>query len=344
MRRLRRCVRSLRGLTQKDPFSGMKLRISFAFVLLLLLSKGLEAQQPAKIGDDSLMQARTFLKAGELAKAESNLRSYLTQHSDSAEAHFLLGYALFLEQKPTQSLEQYTAGAHNQRPSPDDLKIVSFDYVLLGDYADADKWLSIVVAETPQDAHAWYLLGRAKYNENHFEQAIDSFTHALSLNPRDVKSENNLGLSYEGLNRFEDAQKAYMLAIQWQQDASAKSAQPYLNLGILLTEHGQPAQGLPYLQQAATLEPLNPKVHEQLGRAYQLLKMLPQAEGELKKAVELAPNVSALHFRLGQIYQHLGRKQEAQEEFAVCAKLNSTHSSADTPNPAFPESVSPQQP
>jgi tetratricopeptide (TPR) repeat protein len=300
------------------------------------------AQQPAKAEDDSLAQARTLLQAGDLVKAESSLRSYLTQHIDSAEAHFLLGYTLFLEQKPAESLEQYTAGARNQRPSPGDLKIVSFDYVLLGDYTDADKWLSIVVAETPEDAHAWYLLGRAKYNENHFAQAIDCFTHALSLNPRDVKSENNLGLSYQGLNRIDDAQKAYLLAIQWQQDAAAKSGQPYLNLGILLTERGQPAQGLPYLQQAAKLEPANPKAHEQLGRAYQILNMLPQAEEELKRAVDLSPNVSALHFRLGQIYQHLGRKQEAEEEFAVCAKLNSTHSSEDTPNPAFPKTASPQ--
>jgi tetratricopeptide (TPR) repeat protein len=338
------CSRPAWFVAEGYIFSGMKLRASFAFVLLLLLSKGLEAQQPAQIGDDPLAQARTFLKARDFAKAESTLRSYLTQHVDSAEAHFLLGYTLFLEQKPRQSLEQYTAGARIQRPSAEDLTVVSFDYVLLGDYTDADKWLSMVVSETPGDAHAWYLLGRTQYNENRFQQAIDSFTHALRLTPRDVKSENNLGLSYAGLNRADEAQKAYRLAIQWQQDAVQKSAQPYLNLGILLTEHGQPEQGLPFLQQAVALEPANPKAHEQLGRAYQALKMLPQAEEELKKAVALAPNVSALHFRLGQIYQHLGQKQQAQEEFAVCAKLNSTHSSTETPNPAFPESASPQLP
>ena len=318
----------------------MKFRLSFAPVVLLLLFKTLSAQQPlAQAADDSLSQARTLLRTGDLAKANATLTSYLAEHVNSAEAHFLLGYTLFLQQKPTESLEQYTAGARNQRPSPDDLKIVSFDYVLLGDYTDADRWLSMVVAETPQDAHAWYLLGRAKYNENHFADAIDCFNHALRLNPRDVKSENNLGLSYEGLNRIEDARKSYMAAVQWQQDATAKSGQPYLNLGILLTEQGHPEQALPYLQQAATLEPANPKAHEQLGRAYQTLKMLPQAEKELKEAIEVAPNVSALHFRLGQIYQHLGLKQEAQNEFGVCSKLNSTHSSIDTPNPAQPDTV-----
>lgn len=321
----------------------MKFRLSVAPVILLLLFKTLSAQQQsAKTADDSLTQARISLQAGDFAHANAVLTSYLAEHINSAEAHFLLGYTLFLQQKPTESLAQYTAGARSQRPSPNDLKIVSFDYVLLDDYTDADKWLSMVVAETPQDAHAWYLLGRAKYNENHFADAIESFTHALHLKPRDVKSQNNLGLSYEGLNRIDDARKAYELAVQWEQDAVVKSGQPYLNLGILLTEQGHPDQALPYLQQAATLEPTNPKAHEQLGRAYQTLQMLPQAEKELKEAVRLAPNVSALHFRLGQIYQHLGLKQEAQNEFAVCAKLNDTHSSIDTPNPAEPDQAPPQ--
>lgn len=318
----------------------MKSRLPFASIVLLLLCKPLRAQLPlANPADNTLTQARTVLQAGDLAKANAILKSYLAEHINSAEAHFLLGYTLFLQQKPKESLEQYTAGARSQRPSPDDFKIVSFDYVLLGDYTDADKWLSVVVAEAPQDAHAWYLLGRAKYNENRFADAIECFTHALRLSPRDAKSENNLGLSYEGLNRIEEARKSYSTAIQWQQDTSKKSGQPYLNLGILLTEQGHSDQALPYLQQAATLEPANPKAHEQLGRAYQTLQMLPQAEKELKQAVGLAPNVSALHFRLGQIYQHLGLKQEAKSEFAVCEKLNSTHSSIDTPNPALPDQM-----
>jgi tetratricopeptide (TPR) repeat protein len=315
----------------------MKLRFYFTLAVLLSLSKAPRAQQSStKAENDPLVEARALLQSGDLAKADSSLRSYLAQHDDSAQAHFLLGYTLFREQKAAQSLEQYTAGARSERPSAADLEVVAFDYVLLDDYADADKWMSMVVEETPQDAHAWYLLGRAKYNENHFTEAIDCFTHALRLNPRDVKSENNLGLSYQGLNHIDDAQRAFTTAIQWQQDATTKSEQPYLNLGILLIEQSQPQQALAYLQQAVILAPANPRAREQLGRAYQALKMLSQAEEELKKAVDLAPNVSALHFRLGQIYQHLGRKQEAQEEFAICTKLDSTHSTSDTPNPVLP--------
>jgi Tfp pilus assembly protein PilF len=67
-------------------------------------------------------------------------------------------------------------------------------------------------------------------------------------------------------------------------------------------------------------------------------KDLPKAQAELERAVSLAPAVSGLHFKLGQIYRHEGLKDKAQQEFDLCEKLNSTHSSSTTPNPPVPQS------
>jgi tetratricopeptide (TPR) repeat protein len=91
---------------------------------------------------------------------------------------------------------------------------------------------------------------------------------------------------------------------------------------------------MPLLTKAATLSPENPKVHEELGQVYESQKDLPKAQAELERAVALAPGTSGLHFKLGQIYRHEGMHDKAQREFDVCEKLNSTHSSANTPNPA----------
>ena len=44
----------------------------------------------------------------------------------------------------------------------------------------------------------------------------------------------------------------------------------------------------------------------------------------------------ALHFKLGQIYRHRGLNERAQQEFAICAKLNGAHSSTEVPNPFSP--------
>lgn len=308
----------------------MRHTISAKYMLAVALLCVLQTM--AQEANSSLAEARSLLNAGKFAQSEAALRKDLLASPASPEAHFLLGYVLFREQKATESLAEYTAGAKFRRPVAGELKVVASDYVLLGDFGDADKWFTEVVAEKPDDADAWYLLGRTKFNENDFQNAKSDFEHALALHPKYVEAENNIGLSWKELNNMEQAQAAFQTAIDWQGDAP-RDEQPFLNLGTLLTGQNEIDKAIPYLMKAVTLAPKNPKVHEELGQAYVTQQNLPKAQDELEKAVALAPDISALHFKLGQIYRKEGLHDRAQQEFDICSKLNSTHSSPATPNP-----------
>ena len=296
------------------------------FLLSLSLSLGLHA------ADDALTQARALASAGKLADSESILREYIHGHPSSADAHFLLGYVLFRRQEAKESLAEFTAGAAIQRPHADELKIVASDYVLLGDYGDADKWFTAVVVEKPDDSDTWYLLGRAKFNESNFAAAVTCFQRALALHPRYVEAQNNLGLAFLQLNENDKAEAAFQIAIDWQGEAP-RDAQPFLNLGSMFADQNKLDQAVTYLTKAAVLAPGNPRVHEELARVYTAQQKLPQAQSELEKAVALAPKISGLHFKLGQLYRKEGLRERAEQEFQICAQLNSTHSSDATPNP-----------
>ncbi|HUN86732.1 MAG TPA: tetratricopeptide repeat protein [Terracidiphilus sp.] len=300
----------------------------WAFAIALFWAVPSLAQQ----SPDSLAEARTLLNDGKLAESEAALRKDLVQSPASPEVHFLLGYVLFREKKAKESLAEFTAGAKYRRPVADELKVVASDYVLLGDFGDADRWFTEVVAEKPDEAEAWYLLGRTKFNENSFEEAKSDFERALTLHPKYVEAENNIGLSWKELNNPAKAQSAFQTAIEWQGDAPADE-QPFLNLGTLLSGEGEIDKAIPYLTKAAMLAPNNPRIHEELGQAYLLQQDLRKAQAELEKAVALAPDISALHFKLGQIYRKEGLHDRAQHEFDICSRLNSTHSSPATPNP-----------
>ena len=285
-------------------------------------------QQPT----DPLAQERALVNAGKVAESESALLQFIKTNPTSADAHFLLGYVLFREHKAKESLAEFTAGAKFRRPRPDELKVVASDYVMLGDFGDADKWYSEVVIESPNDAEANYLLGRTKFNENDFPAAIESFNRALALRPKFVEAENNIGLAWRELNDLAKARAAYQTAIEWQGDAP-HDAQPYLNLGTLLADQNEVEKALPLLAKAAVLSPANPTIHEELSHVYTLQRNLPKAQSELEAAVALAPNISSLHFKLGQIYRQEGMRDLAREQFDICSKLSGAHSSEKTPNP-----------
>ncbi len=286
----------------------------------------------AESRDPALQQAEGLLRSGDSKTAEQMTRQYLRAHPNSADAHFLLGLILFREQRATDSLAEYTTGAKERQPSAYDLKIVALNYGILKDFLDADKWLTKSLDWNPKDSEGWYYLGRIKYNSNRFDEAIAAFQKCLALDPGNVKAEDNLGLSYEGLGNAEAALEAYRKAIEWQAQVAAKNPGPWINAGSLLVEKDRPEEAIPMLRAAIEIAPDEFKAHQQLGKAYERLEQLPQAQQAMERAVALAPDNAPLHFVLGQIYRRQGFTEKANAEFKRCAALNGSHSTKNVPS------------
>ena len=294
-------------------------------------SGGLHRADPDEL---QLQAAASLAQAGDYRRAESSIRKYLGTHADSAEGHYLLGYLLYKQNKPTDSLAEYTRGARFRKPSAADLAAVAMDYLLLQADADADKWLTQATSMEPSNGLYWYYLGRTKYNENRFQESVEAFHKALEFLPRNVRAEYNLGLAYAGKGLDDKAKEAYETAIAWQKGATREDPQPYLDLGMLLANQGHLKEAVPNLQKAVELDAQNPKIHEEMGHVYEQLQEFGKAQSEFESAIALAPKVSSLHFQLGRIYQKEGMTERAKDEFARCALLNGTHStdSLETPN------------
>lgn len=276
--------------------------------------------------DTPLEEARSLLGSGRLEEAEQVTRRYLELHKSSADGHYLLGYILFKRQDPKSSLAEYTTAARYRKPGAADLEAVAGDYVLLKDYPDADKWFTKAVEWNPKDSLGWYYLGRTKYNENRFDEAVTAFEQCLKLDPRNVKAEDNLGLAFEGLNQLDKAITAYRTAIEWQKDAVDKNPGPLLDLGSLLVDDNRPQEGLPYLLDAARISADDYRVHRQLGKAYTHLNQLEKARSELEEAVRLSPQNAPIHFMLAQVYRRQGLMDKAKIEsdrYTALAKATS---------------------
>ena len=275
-----------------------------------------------------MTQVQSLLDAGRFHEAEGALRTYLADNDLSATAHAMLAYTLLRENKPADSLKEYTRAASMEKPSATTLQRVGQDYVLLGDWADADKWTLRAVQMNPSDADGWYSLGRIRYSEQRFSDALSCFQQVLKLSPKNVKAENNLGLAYEAMNQVDAAMGAYRQAIEWQNQGPRDqlSEEPLLNLGVVLLHRNELTEAEGLLTKAAVLAPKDPRIHEQLGHLYMQKADYGPAEHELQQACQLDPKNSSLHFLLGQVYRHLGKLQEAKAEFAASAQLSNASS------------------
>jgi Flp pilus assembly protein TadD len=279
---------------------------------------------PSPVNSPKLLaDARRLIAAGNFKGAESALRAYLLTEPRSGDARYLLAYALLRQNNPEGSLEEYTRAAALQAPTAEQLREVGQDYVLLNDTADADKWILRSVEMNGADPEGWYSLGRLRYTEQRFGDALECFSRAIALAPGSVKVENNLGLAYEGLNRTDDAVMAYRQAIAWQDAGPPEKAseQPLLNLAIVLLHQGKLAEAQLLLLRAVRIAPKDPRILEQLGQLYARQADYAEAAKYLETATRLDPQKSNLHFLLGQAYRHLGRQAEAKREFDAAARL-----------------------
>jgi tetratricopeptide (TPR) repeat protein len=309
----------------------------------------------SKSPDLKLAKAEALMEKGQLNDAEIIVRQDLKIAPDSAAAHFLLGYILYREvqaqakqidpnpnaiyaapqkslielseKNAKESLTEFTAGARYRTPSAFDLKIVAIDYILLGDLMDADKWLTRSLQLNPTDSDGWYQLGRTKYNENRFTEAINAFKKCLAIDATNIKAEENLGLSYAGLGDDLDAAKAYQTAIDWQTTSVTKDAETYLAFGTLLLDENHPKDAIPLLMMATEIAPSVFQGHELLGKAYLQTQELLKAQTELEEAVKLSPGTARLHYILGQVYRKEGLMAKAKAEFDRCAALQGARSS-----------------
>jgi Flp pilus assembly protein TadD len=280
--------------------------------------------KPSGAPQVSLSAVRHDIEENHFAQAEAKARLALQHDANSADARYLLAYALMRQGKATEALPEYTRAAMLRKPNAEELRGVAQSYVLLGDYDDAEKWLKLSIQTNPKDADSWYNFGRLRYTQNRFADAAACFVKVLELAPRSVKAENNLGLAFEGLNKPADAEKAYRQAVAWQ-DAEPKSAaseQPLLNLGIILLHSNDPGQARPLLERAMAIAPKDPRIHEQLGQLDLRESRYVDAQREFKAAVDLDPGRSSLHFLLGQAYRRLGKQADATAEFAESARLS----------------------
>ena len=335
MRRRKRWAHILIGVRNKRKYRGVCLRVAvsaaaIASVALICGAQQIGALTPnASPAASPLASAQQLMHDGKFAQAEAMLRPLIAADPKAPEPRYLLAYSLLREDKPADSLKEYTTAAALHTPTAAELRNVALDYVLLKDLPDADRWMSRSLAMDDNDAETWYTMGRLRYTQGRYGDAVTCFQKTLALHPRSVKGENNLGLAYEGLNRNDDAVRAYRTAIAWQKDDPAPSEQPLLNLAILLQHRNQLQEAQQLLEQAAKIRPMEPRIHENLGQVYLHTGRPADAVKEFATAVELAPGNPRYHYLLGQAYRRNGADAQAKQEFARSAALNGTHSTPD---------------
>jgi tetratricopeptide (TPR) repeat protein len=165
------------------------------------------------------------------------------------------------------------------------------------------------------DADAFYYLGRLEFSVDNSLAALSAFQKSLALDGTSIRTQNQLGQTYEAMGRFEEAEKAYLKAIEMERSQAKKSEWPYFNLGVLYLNSGRAPQAVSYLEDALRRNSSWAQGKVKLGAALDSCGKSQQALVLLQEAVRSEPQNAEAHYRLALLLTRSGNTDEAQKHF-----------------------------
>jgi len=161
-----------------------------------------------------------------------------------------------------------------------------------------------------------------------YGQVISAFESARLMETEfDPGVWNNLGAAYAGAGRFEEAIKAYEMALALDArlpEANNNLANACLSLGLKTGDDALLAKCLEFYKRAIALDPGYPAPYHGLGHAYSEQGNLGGAIACWEQALEADPDFDPALFDLAAAYLDLGEKAKAFERLDGFARRNAS--------------------
>lgn len=287
------------------------MRLHFTSGLLLASALVLQAEEPQAAHFDSL------IKAGDYAKARTELESYVSSHQNSWEAEYQLGYVYFRLQQIQPSVAALCKSLVLHPHFGDSHKILAYDLNILGHQDLALHELELAIKEEPNSAESYYEIGRIYYERGSYVQAVQNLERAKALNSEFVRVYHNLGLAYSAIRENEKAEMNFEEGLRRNAQLPHPSAWPLIDYGTYFNLQGNFRRARELLLRSLELENIWDTAYDELSKAYRGLGMTSEAIEALRHAVALNSGKAEYHYVLARLLTQAHQSEEARTELAL---------------------------
>ena len=134
----------------------------------------------------------------------------------------------------------------------------------LGNFEQAAEQAAILLAEFPDDEHAYHVMGTLLAREGRYEEAIELQRRGVELAPQDVEGRLHLGTTLMAAGRPDEAEEHLRFAVErWDHNIDAQVQYAYLALEMERWE-----EALHHFEGALEIDPVNMHALENLVRLH----------------------------------------------------------------------------
>ncbi len=181
-------------------------------------------------------------------------------------------------------------------------------------YEEAKVLCSQMIAQHPDQAATYAMLGQMAFEQNDTEKAIEYYNQSVRLNPADYQMRNNLAVALQKQGRDIEAIKHWRKAIELDPTGALirNNLVEVLNrVGLARAREGTLAGALEFWGESLQLKEEQPDLHNRIAAAMALEGKVESAIAHWQKSLELDPKQIDSHNRLGIALAQRGRIDEA---------------------------------
>jgi tetratricopeptide (TPR) repeat protein len=263
--------------------------------------------------------ALAYYRQNDFWHAIPPFESVVRDQPDSVQARTLLGQCYFFTERWVEAVD--TLEPLWTQQSAD----LNYLYVLgiAADKAErgqlGDRALARLVEVGGDSAEVHLLMGKAKLNEDAYDDAMKELTTAAEADPKLPFVHFNLGLVFEKKGDYDGAKAEFLKDAALEPDVAFNHSE----LGNVYFLRGNDSEAEKSYRQALQLEPRMLDAHLGLAKVYQRQGLYEKGLVELEAAAKLDPESSRLHYLRGQILVRMGRKEEARKELDTSVRISS---------------------
>jgi len=220
-------------------------------------------------GDEpALTRARALEDEGNLAAAAGIYEDLVLRNPDNPEPRLALGMVRYRQTEYLSAIEQLEAAIAEKPDSAQACYYLGLAYSKLAEAETAKDWLELAVAYDPKMVQAWQQLAHVYYKDlGNLARAQECCETVCALWPEGAAGHFLRGLILQKQARYEEAIEAYRMAIS----LDPSHAEALNNLGDILLLQERFDEAVEVLEDSVRLRPqlLNPAMN--LGCAYRHL-------------------------------------------------------------------------
>ena len=150
-------------------------------------------------------------------------------------------------------------------------------------------------AQDPSQARSFLEKGKLLYRDDQDSEAAEAFKQAISLDPTLAEAHFRLGLTYEALNKSEEAASEYKSAVEsykkyFGDEDNQKDSEAHYILGQTYASLNQYSDAIREFRQALKLRTDDPEIYYDLGVAHTKLAQYSEAVSAFSKSLEIDPD------------------------------------------------------